>query len=228
MAEADPAAVVHAWLAELALPPLRDGAAARLEDLYAALVAANRDVNLTRLTDRADFWYKHVADSLLALAVWPAPRETPLTVMDVGCGAGFPGLPLALALPAAQFTEVDSTRKKVDFVAGAIARLGLTNCTALAGRARELARLPAHHERYAVVLARAVADGATLVRECRHLLARAGGVLLAYKTPEAIAAEQELLAREAAKAGLVVSLSPVFTLPGDAGRRQLCRVQRPG
>jgi 16S rRNA (guanine527-N7)-methyltransferase len=198
----------------------------QLEALRQHLAAANQAHNLTRLVDPEDFLLRHVVDSLLVTAVWPVPLTQAVRVADVGCGAGFPGLPLEMLVPAAQFTEIDSTQKKILFVAEAVRQLGLSNVHPNAGRARELGRQPAHLGRYQLVLARAVAATWELIPECRRLLEPATGVMICFKTPQQMADEEILTQREAAKARLHLSRSPLFRLPGGVGDRQFWILQR--
>lgn len=191
---------------------------ARLTSFREALDSANRKFNLTRITADREFQVKHVVDSLLLLAVCPELAPGGRLVADLGCGAGIPGIPLVIVRPDLRVVEIDSTGKKVAFVAAQIEALGLTGCTALQARGRELARRPEHAGAYDAILARAVAPAADLVREARGLLAP-GGRLIAYKTPRAIAEERDDARREARKAGLTVTVSRTFVLPDDAGER---------
>lgn len=217
---------LHQFVGDLRLPTLDPAVCRKLERLHADLVAANRAHNLTRLTERDDFYLKHVADSLSIAAVCPELAAGGLRVADVGCGAGFPGLPLALVFPGCHFVEIDSTAKKAAFVRDAIAALELPNCEALCARARELHRRQPAPAPFHLVLARAVAPGATLVRECRRLLRPTDGRMAAYKTPGSIREESDALRREARKANLQVAVSEVFALPGGAGERQFWLLSR--
>jgi len=197
--------------------------------LRADLVAANQTVNLTRVTSEGDFWARHVADSLAVGQVLPALLGEPLAVADVGCGAGFPLLPLAWASPALRLTGFESRGRKAAFVSAEAEALGLANATVVARRAREASRLEAHAGRYDIVLARAVGSAGELVRECRGLLKQEpGAVLVHYKTPQAIEAERPLAEREAAKHGLAVEASQIFDLPDGGGTRQFLLMRRLG
>lgn len=191
----------------------------QLDEIFERMTATNREYNLTRITGYDEFLVKHVADSLLVAAAIPDFLTTQTTVADVGCGAGFPGLALALVFPECDFVAIDSVAKKTSFVNDTIAAIGLDNCRVVCGRARELGRQPAHAAGYGCVLARAVSDSGALIGECRRLL-RPGGALVNYRTPDAIAAESQTTAREAAKYKLTSTVSPVFQLPGDNGARQ--------
>lgn len=205
---------------------LPESAPDRLTELHGLLVRANREVNLTRITSFEDYLWKHVADSLLAAAAFPPLGSRPLRGADVGCGAGFPALPLAIAFPGLRIRAIDSTARKIDRVREFIAALSLTNCDATAGRARELGRTEPFREAFDVVVARAVSGTADLIRECRALLGRPGGVLLAYKTPTAVAAEREEVLRSAARAGLEARASDEWSLPADRGDRQFWILRR--
>ena len=204
------------WLRAQGIEPPPDFEA-RARELHSLLVAANARQNLTRITDYDEFLVKHILDSLLVLAVVPELRTSQLEVLDLGCGGGFPGLPLAMACPKAEFTELDSTRKKIVAVEGFIADLGLENCSAVQARANEYGhRFPRSFD---LVLARAVSVGAKLITESQKLLRR-GARLIAYKTPAAIERERAETREAAKQARVKVRSSQVFELPDDAGERQ--------
>jgi 16S rRNA (guanine527-N7)-methyltransferase len=198
----------------------------RIERLHALLVEANARLNLTRLEGRDDFLWKHVADSLLVARAWPAIARDPLRVADVGCGGGFPGLPLAITFGGLRVAEIDSSRKRIAAVERFIAELGLSRCEALAARARELGRRAGSSGAFDLVLARAVGATADLVKECRRLLAP-GGALILYKTPAQAAEEAGEAERAARKAGLELRHSEVLELPGGRGTRQFAVVAAP-
>lgn len=190
-----------------------------IEALYEDLERAADGLNLTRIRGRSEVLVKHVLDSLLGAAAFPRLATKTLRIADVGCGAGFPGLPLAICFPALEAVEIDSTRKKSAYTAGAIERLRIANARAVWGRARELARTAGHQGQYDLVVTRAVGPTPRVIRECRRL-ARPDGGILAYSTPAAIDAEHKETIREAGKAGLKAVASPIFQLPGDAGARR--------
>ena len=169
-------AVFHTILAENGLnTPLTDRQTRQFYDLTKRLLTINQTMNLTAIRDEAGVMLYHFADSLTLLPYLPAAG----TVLDVGCGGGFPSLPLAVCRPDLTFTGLDSTEKKVRYVAETATVLGLSNYQTLTGRAEELAR-GALRERFDVVTARAVADLPVLTELCLPFLA-VGGTFLAMK-----------------------------------------------
>ena len=159
------------------------------------LTEANRVMNLTRVPDNpAEAVARNYLDSLApaALGLLSGAR----TLADVGAGAGFPGIPLAILLPETRVTLIDSLGKRVRFLEGVVAELGL-NAEAVHARAEDAGRDPALRERFDAVTARAVAALNTLA-ELSLPLARVGGVMIAYKGPGAD--------REAAEAERALSL----------------------
>jgi len=190
-----------------------------MERLRADLVEANHSTNLTRITGDDDFWLLHLADSLAVGLAAPELMTESLVVADVGCGAGFPMLPLAWANPLLAVTGIDGRGRKIEFVQRQIESMGLSQCRAIAGNARELARLGEHAGSYDAVLLRAVAAPGKLLRECRNL-PRPGGKIIFYTTPAAADAQRELSRREAGKLGLDMAETPAIALPGGAGQRR--------
>ena len=146
-----------------------------------ALLAANRRTNLTAITDPAEVEIRHFVDSLTCLLAWPTVTGRPMQVIDIGAGAGFPGLPLKLICPQITLALVDSVRKKTAFLADLVHHLNLEAATVVTARAEDLARQPAYREQYDVALARAVAPTSVLVEYTLPFL-RIGGRLIAQKT----------------------------------------------
>ncbi len=200
---------------------------ARLARLAEMLRSAGRQTNLTRLTEPVEFWGKHVADSLAIGRALPEVVEKTLRVADVGCGAGFPLLPLACAFPQWHLVGIESTGKKVEFVRRTGASLGLDNIEVWHGQAREAARHPDLRVSFDMVVARAVDTAGRLLRDCRHLLGagRESRIVL-YKTPGGTAEEQAELQRECGKFKFVRHVSPALRLPADLGIRQFLILRR--
>ena len=189
--------------------------AERCEFLRTLLEERNRQVNLTRLTGKADFELKHVADSLSIFRVFPKLLAASLRIADIGCGAGFPSLILALAAPQLEVTAIDSSGKKIAFVREAAAALGLTKFEAVQGRAVELNRKAEYRGRFDVVTARAVAESPRICAETRDFPAP-GGRFLFYKTPAQAAQELPALRK---LAGMQWRVSETFSLPENSGER---------
>lgn len=143
------------------------------------LIAWNQQLNLTRITEPGEIATKHFLDSLsIILALPKLPAN--LSMIDIGSGAGFPGLPLKIARPNIQMTLLEATGKKTRFLRHVIDTLALTGVTTLTARAEDIGRQSAHRERYDVALGRAVSKLATLVEYALPLVT-IGGVVIAQK-----------------------------------------------
>lgn len=164
---ADPRSVLVEGLVELGLAP-GEAAVEQLLALTALVREANEQVNLTAITEPVAMVRKHLLDSLTVQPWLAGPF-----VVDVGTGAGFPGLPLAILNPALRFTLLDSTAKKVRFVERAAGALGLGNVTTVHARAEQWQ--PA--QRAQTVVSRALAEVGEFVRVAGHLCARSGRLL---------------------------------------------------
>ncbi len=195
---------------------LPEGAPGLLERYADRLVAWNRKVNLTAITAPAEIAEKHLVDSLLLLpAVAPAR-----TLLDIGCGAGFPGVPLACARPDLAVTCCDSVAKKVAFVKTVAAELGL-RVRAVAARAEgdpDREKLP----RADAVVSRALADPQTWVPLGARYLAQ-GGVLLAMLGREADRGRLEEIGQAS---GLVLEGLERHELPISRAARAIARWRR--
>lgn len=201
----------YASMCRVADPAAFSALCGRFFDL---VTEANSRMNLTRITSRAEFEIKHVADSLSLLRFFPELAERELRLVDVGCGAGFPSVVLAAAFPMWRITAVDSTQKKAGFVADAARELGLENLRAVAGRAIELSCRTEFSGCFDVVTARAVATVGKLFRECRRMAAP-GGRFILYKTPGQLAELEEMRNCR----GFRWRALPEFELPEHAGTR---------
>ena len=153
----------------------------------------NTRLNLTRIP-RADAPVLHFLDSLAAAAATDFAHIQ--RVIDVGSGAGLPGIPLAIAFPNIHFTLLDSLKKRVAFLDEAIRALALGNVCTVAARAEEAAHRPAFRERFCCALARAVAPLPQLA-ELLLPLTKVGGVMVALKGQQA--ADEMVSAKEALK-----------------------------
>jgi 16S rRNA (guanine527-N7)-methyltransferase len=184
----------------------------QFEEYYRQLIDANQRVSLTSITDYQEVQRRHFGESLaVATALYRAGVLKPdegARVLDLGAGAGFPGLPMRIVHPALRLTIIEATRKKTAFLESLLARLGLEDVTVIAGRAETVAHEPVHREGYDLVLARAVAPLAVLVELTLPFLAVGGSLA----TPKGSRAPQEMTEAGRALAlcgGRIVSAEPL-------------------
>lgn len=156
----------------------------QFERYYHLLVEWNEKFNLTSITEYSDVQLKHFLDSLSVAPVLLQAGVLNKQLIDVGAGAGFPGIPLAIALGDLQVTELEATGKKVRFLQEVVQELGLENVSAVHGRAEEAAHQPQSRARFDFAVARALAPMRTLV-EYTLPFVRVGGTLVAYRAVEA-------------------------------------------
>jgi len=195
--------------------------------VYAVLLAEwNQKMNLTAITDSVEVQKKHFLDCLVGLppvaeevgATLPLKRT--LACVDIGTGAGFPGVPLKIAWPALKLTLVDGTAKKIRFLEEVVRALGLENVNLVQGRAEELGRNRRYRGQFDLAAARAVARLNTLTEYVLPFV-RQGGLAVIYKGPNA--AEEFMEARNAIEilGGETVRFAPVVVPALDEERRVL-------
>jgi 16S rRNA (guanine527-N7)-methyltransferase len=195
------------------------------EACFEALVAWNERFNLTAITDWKGVLIRHFLDSLSCLKIIPLSELAGgARVIDVGTGAGYPGIPLKIVCPAMQLTLLEATHKKVTFLEHLIARLELKGVLAIHGRSEQIGQDPAYRERYDWALARAVAKMPTL-SEYLLPLARVGGAMLAQKGEDALVEVREAENAIATLGGEMRQLVPV-ELRGLAETRYLVVVDK--
>ena len=185
---------IASGLTALGLTP-PDGAAARLAEYGRLLLEQNQVMNLTAITEPDQVADLHFLDSAALLTLGEDLRGKRL--IDVGTGAGFPGLPLRILEPSLQLTLLDSLGKRIDWLTELCQELDLPDVVLHKGRAEELSRRKEHREQYDVAVSRAVAPMAMLAELCLPYV-KPGGVFLAMKsnkTDEEIQeAEERILA----------------------------------
>jgi 16S rRNA (guanine527-N7)-methyltransferase len=156
----------------------------KFQRLYELILAGNRQLNVTRITNPLEFWEKHLWDSLRGIAPLlqssAANQLSSRRVIDIGTGAGFPGIPVAIALADVTVTLLDSTRKKITFLNTLLAQLGIQNATTVTGRAEELGQLPQHRQTYDIALVRAVGSASVCAEYALPLL-KIGGLAILYR-----------------------------------------------
>lgn len=159
-----------------------------LETYYSLLIEYNNHTNLTRITDKEDVYLKHFYDSL---TLTKAIKLTNQSLLDVGTGAGFPGLVLKIIFPNIKLTLVDSLNKRINFVKAVVKRLDLSNVFIYHERAEEFAKV--NREKFDVVTSRAVANLQTL-SEISLPMVMEGGYFIAMKAEAKKEVEQSIKA----------------------------------
>jgi len=186
------------------------------------LLEWNQRINLTAISDPEEIRIKHFLDSLSCLKAIPARCD--IRLIDIGTGAGFPGIPLKIAVPEIRLTLVDAVGKKAEFCRLLVKRLQLSNVTVLHLRAEEAGCDPAHREQYDWAVARAVARLPVLAEYLLPLV-KAGGRALAQKGNTA--SEEASAAAGAVQmlGGKLEEIIPV-ELPGIADKRFLIPMEK--
>lgn len=193
-----------------------------LEWYSGELLAWNQRFNLTAITDREGIAVKHFLDSLTCLLVMRPPARG--RVVDVGSGAGFPGLPLMIAQPEIRLTLVEATGKKAEFCRHVVRSLRLDAVEVIHARAEEVGHMPGHRQAYDWAVARAVASMPVLVEYLLPFL-RLGGRAVVQKGesgPAEVQASEEALRLLGGQVRQLVSVE----LPGVAEARYLIEVEK--
>lgn len=182
----------------------------------------NQKFNLTAIRDVESIRVKHFLDSYSCVLAWKA--IPPLRLIDVGTGAGFPGIPLKIIYPTTHVTLVESVGKKAMFCQHIISKLGLEDINVVQSRAEDIGQLPAHRESYDWAVARAVAN-MTVLSEYLLPLVKVGGHVLAQKGESGPAEAQSAEKAMKLLGGKLKQLIPV-NLPGVADDRFLVIVDK--
>lgn len=189
-----------------------------LEIYYKMLIEYNSHTNLTRITEESEVYLKHFYDSLTLVKAVNLDNQT---LLDIGTGAGFPGLVLKIVFPNLKVTLVDSLNKRITFLKSVIENLNLKDIEAVHARAEEY--IMDKRESFDIVTSRAVANMSTLSELCIPFV-KVGGYFIPMKAD----AKDELeLAKKAIKTlGGVIKDTIIFELPCEAGTRNIIKIEK--
>ncbi len=187
---------------------------------YAFLVEKNKVMNLTTITEFDEVMKKHFIDSLSLVKVFDLKKD--LTVLDVGTGAGFPGIPLKIVFPNLRVTLLDSLQKRIGFLQETIDMLSLDQIEAIHGRAEDFAKPDLMREHFDLCVSRAVANLSTLSEYCLPYV-KIGGCFVSYKTDEE---EIEQAEHAIEILGGSVKEQRAFTLPYSDIKRNLIIIEK--
>ena len=203
---------------------LTDEQASNLYTYYEMLVEWNKVMNLTGITEFEDVLLKHFIDSVAVCQITDMSKIK--SVMDVGTGAGFPGMPLKIVFPHLKITLLDSLNKRIQFLNAVIEKLQLDEIDTIHGRAEDFGRDPKYREQYDLCVSRAVANLSSLSEYCVPFI-KVGGRFISYKAGEV---EEEVTS--ASKAVRTLHCEPAvvekITLPESDLSRSFVIIKKKG
>lgn len=152
----------------------------QIDKFYEMMIKKNKVMNLTAITDYNEFIIKHILDSLLIYSVCKISNEK---IIDVGTGAGFPGLPIKIFFPDTELVLMDSLNKRLLFIDEVISELGLSKISTVHGRAEDIAHDKKYREHFDLCVSRAVSNLSTLSELCIPFV-KNGGLFVSYKSSD--------------------------------------------
>lgn len=189
---------------------------------YELLIDWNKVMNLTAITDFNEVMKKHFIDSLSLVKAYDVKK--PVTVIDIGTGAGFPGIPLKIAFPNLEVTLLDSLNKRITFLQNVIDELELEKIYAIHGRAEDFAKKGKLREQYDLCVSRAVANLSTLSEYCLPYV-KIGGLFISYKS-EKILEEKQAAEHAISILGGTVENQVQFMIPNSDIYRNLFVIRK--
>lgn len=191
---------------------------------YNILIEWNSFMNLTAITDFDEVLKKHFTDSVSLIRAIPDLAEKRFKVIDVGTGAGFPGIPLKIVFPNISVVLLDSLNKRVNFLNEVISKLQLTDITAMHGRAEDFAQNKEYRESFDLCVSRAVANLATLSEYCLPFVKK-NGRFISYKS-EKVSEEFEVSGKAISVLGGEYENQVTFELPDSDIYRNLFIIKK--
>ena len=191
---------------------------------YERMIAFNEKVNLTAITDRQEVFIKHFEDSLRLADAVPDVDNSEYKLIDVGTGAGFPGLPIAIEHPGVEVTLTDALDKRLNFLRELTDELGLNNVKIVHARAEDLGHDPEFREKFDIATCRAVSNLSTIVEYCTPLIHK-GGLFIPLKSGEVIS-EVEAASNAIRVLACKIKGIQTYELSEDMGSRSLIIIEK--
>lgn len=191
---------------------------------YELLISWNDDINLTAIVDFDEVILKHFTDSLFLLKFYDIPKGA--KVIDVGTGAGFPGIPLKILRPDLEILLLDSLNKRITFLKEVVKELGISDVFCLHGRAEELGINEIYREQYDLCVSRAVASLSVLCEYCLPFV-KPGGLFISYKSSD-IVEEKRAASKAVSLMSGAFDKEYIFTLPDSDIKRSFIFIRKTG